>query len=251
MSAGCSRTSDRCDFDRDAKPLARADGDLGVPGWQGRVRRKTLLAQPVGGASTGSRGRRNTSRIVQHGTQSRSARAFSEAIGQMHGGTFGEISIWRVVCVSSDATRSAATPSEPVPAGVDYDLWTGPAPMKPFTKNRFHYNWHWIWDTGNGDLGNKAIHQIDAARLGPRCASADPRVGASVATSCSTTTRKRRTRSPAPSNSIDPAASEDDGDGSPPLDLEQRGRHPRRGCSAVTTRLAASSTDRKATCRRE
>ena len=38
-----------------------------------------------------------------------------------------------------------------MPAGVNYDLWTGPAPLKPFTRNRFHYNWHWIWDTGNGD----------------------------------------------------------------------------------------------------
>jgi predicted dehydrogenase len=53
-----------------------------------------------------------------------------------------------------------------VPAGVDYDLWTGPAPLKPFTKNRFHYNWHWIWDTGNGDLGNQGIHELDLARWG-------------------------------------------------------------------------------------
>jgi hypothetical protein len=55
---------------------------------------------------------------------------------------------------------------EPVPAGVHYDLWTGPAPLKPFTKNRFHYNWHWIWDTGNGEIGNQAIHEIDIARWG-------------------------------------------------------------------------------------
>jgi hypothetical protein len=55
---------------------------------------------------------------------------------------------------------------EPVPAGVHYDLWTGPAPLKPFTKNRFHYNWHWIWDTGNGEVGNQAIHEIDIARWG-------------------------------------------------------------------------------------
>ena len=44
-------------------------------------------------------------------------------------------------------------PDGPVPDGVDYDLWTGPAEMKPFNPNRFHYNWHWIWNTGNGDLG--------------------------------------------------------------------------------------------------
>jgi predicted dehydrogenase len=45
-------------------------------------------------------------------------------------------------------------------------LWTGPAPLKPFTRNRFHYNWHWIWDTGNGDLGNQGIHEVDVARWG-------------------------------------------------------------------------------------
>jgi predicted dehydrogenase len=45
-------------------------------------------------------------------------------------------------------------------------LWTGPAPLKPFTKNRFHYNWHWIWDTGNGDIGNQGVHEVDIARWG-------------------------------------------------------------------------------------
>ena len=49
---------------------------------------------------------------------------------------------------------------------MDYDLWTGPAPKRPFTKNRFHYNWHWFWDTGNGDLGNQGIHEMDVARWG-------------------------------------------------------------------------------------
>jgi predicted dehydrogenase len=58
------------------------------------------------------------------------------------------------------------TPESPLPAGVDYELWTGPAPLKPFTKNHFHYNWHWFWDYGNGDLGNQGIHQLDIARWG-------------------------------------------------------------------------------------
>jgi hypothetical protein len=56
------------------------------------------------------------------------------------------------------------TPVEPVPAGVDYDLWTGPAPKREFTRNRFHYNWHWFWDTGNGDIGNQGIHEVDICR---------------------------------------------------------------------------------------
>ena len=104
-------------------------------------------------------------RIVQHGTQSRSARALIEAVDHLHGGTFGEIYLARGLCFKRRDTIGRA-PSEPVPTGVDYDLWTGPAPLKPFTRNRFHYNWHWIWDTGNGDLGNQGIHQVDDARWG-------------------------------------------------------------------------------------
>jgi len=69
------------------------------------------------------------------------------------------------VCFKRRDTIGRA-PVESVPHGVDYDLWTGPAPLKPFTRNRFHYNWHWIWDTGNGDLGNQGVHQIDVARWG-------------------------------------------------------------------------------------
>jgi predicted dehydrogenase len=104
-------------------------------------------------------------RIVQHGTQSRSAPAMIEAMAHVHGGRFGDIYMARALCFKRRDTIGRA-PVEAVPAGVDYDLWTGPAPMKPFTKNRFHYNWHWLWDTGNGDLGNQGVHQVDAARWG-------------------------------------------------------------------------------------
>ena len=90
-------------------------------------------------------------RIVQHGTQIRSAPAAMEAIKRLHDGTIGEVYLARGLCFKWRDTIGRA-PSEPVPAGVHYDLWTGPAPLKPFTRNRFHYNWHWIWDTGNGDL---------------------------------------------------------------------------------------------------
>jgi predicted dehydrogenase len=51
-------------------------------------------------------------------------------------------------------------------ARVDYDLWLGPAPRRPFNPNRFHYNWHWHWDYGNGDTGNQGPHQFDVARWG-------------------------------------------------------------------------------------
>ena len=104
-------------------------------------------------------------RIVQHGTQSRSTSAQIDAIRQLHEGRFGELYLARGLCFKRRDTIGRA-PAEPVPGGVDYDLWTGPAPLKPFTRNRFHYNWHWIWDTGNGDLGNQGVHQMDVARWG-------------------------------------------------------------------------------------
>ena len=91
-------------------------------------------------------------RIVQHGTQIRSAPAIQEAIKGLHSGAIGDVYLARGLCFKWRDTIGHA-PEEPVPAGVHYDLWTGPAPLKPYTRNRFHYNWHWIWDTGNGDLG--------------------------------------------------------------------------------------------------
>jgi len=104
-------------------------------------------------------------RIVQQGSQLRSTPAAIEAIAHLHKGTFGEVYLARGLCFKRRNTIGRAM-AEQVPQGVDYNLWTGPAPLKPFTRNRFHYNWHWIWDTGNGDLGNQGIHQIDAARWG-------------------------------------------------------------------------------------
>ena len=104
-------------------------------------------------------------RIVQHGTQIRSAPAIQEAVKALHDGSIGEVYLARGLCYKWRDTIGHA-PQEPVPTGVHYDLWTGPAPLKPFTRNRFHYNWHWIWDTGNGDLGNQGIHQVDVARWG-------------------------------------------------------------------------------------
>jgi predicted dehydrogenase len=104
-------------------------------------------------------------RIVQHGTQIRSSAAVREGIEKIHQGVIGDVYLARGLCFKWRDTIGR-TPAEPVPAGVHYDLWTGPAPLKPFTRNRFHYNWHWIWDTGNGDLGNQGVHQVDLARWG-------------------------------------------------------------------------------------
>jgi predicted dehydrogenase len=104
-------------------------------------------------------------RIVQHGTNSRSGKAVIEGIQKMREGLIGEVYLSRGLCYKWRDTIGKAV-QEQVPAGVHYDLWTGPAPLKPFTKNRFHYNWHWIWDTGDGDFGNQGIHELDVARWG-------------------------------------------------------------------------------------
>lgn len=104
-------------------------------------------------------------RIVQHGAQTRSSESANEAIQHLKQGLIGEVYLARGLCFKRRNTIGR-TPVEPAPAGVDYDLWTGPAPVHSFTRNRFHYNWHWFWEYGNGDLGNQGIHQVDIARWG-------------------------------------------------------------------------------------
>ncbi len=104
-------------------------------------------------------------RVVQHGTQIRSATAIREAMQKLRDGIIGETYMARGLCYKWRDTIGRA-PVEAVPAGVDYDLWMGPAPQHAFTKNRFHYNWHWNWWYGNGDLGNQGVHQVDVARWG-------------------------------------------------------------------------------------
>lgn len=104
-------------------------------------------------------------RIVQHGTQIRSSTAARDMVQKMKNGLIGDTYMARGLCYKWRDTIGRE-PVQPVPAGVDYDLWTGPAPKHAFTKNRFHYNWHWNWTYGNGDLGNQGVHQVDVARWG-------------------------------------------------------------------------------------
>jgi predicted dehydrogenase len=108
---------------------------------------------------------RKYNRMVQQGSQIRSAKAVQEAVQKMREGLIGDVYMARGLCFKWRDTIGR-TPVAEVPAGVDYDMWTGPAPKRQFTQNRFHYNWHWFWDTGNGDLGNQGIHEVDVARWG-------------------------------------------------------------------------------------
>lgn len=108
---------------------------------------------------------RKTGLCVQHGTQSRSGGGIREAIQLLHEGGIGKVRCAKAINHQFREPIGRAS-EEPAPVGVNYDLWTGPAPLRPFTKNRWHYNWHWLWDFGTGDMGNDGVHQIDVARWG-------------------------------------------------------------------------------------
>ena len=108
---------------------------------------------------------RKHKKIVQTGTQCRSQPALIDAVSFIKAGGIGEVKLARGTCYKR---RKSIGPkgNYDVPASVDYDLWLGPAPMAPLTRSRFHYDWHWQTPTGNGDLGNQGIHQMDVARWG-------------------------------------------------------------------------------------
>lgn len=108
---------------------------------------------------------RKYNKIVQTGTQCRSQPGLIDAIKFIKAGGIGEVKLARGTCYKR---RKSIGPkgNYDVPASVDYDLWLGPAPMAPLTRRRFHYDWHWQTPTGNGDLGNQGIHQMDVARWG-------------------------------------------------------------------------------------
>ncbi len=106
---------------------------------------------------------RKYDRIVQLGTQRRSAPHFQSAAEFVRSGKLGKVPFARTWIAGHRPSIGHKKDGQP-PAGVDYDLWLGPAPERPFNPNRFHYNWHWNWDYGTGELGNNGIHALDAAR---------------------------------------------------------------------------------------
>jgi predicted dehydrogenase len=108
---------------------------------------------------------RKYNRIVQTGTQLRSHKGIQDAMAFIQSGRLGKVYMAKGLCYKP-RWSIGHKPDGPVPAGVDYNIWLGPAPERPFNENRFHYNWHWFWDYGNGDLGNQGIHQMDVARWG-------------------------------------------------------------------------------------
>ncbi|HUR58423.1 MAG TPA: Gfo/Idh/MocA family oxidoreductase [Opitutaceae bacterium] len=118
--------------------------------WEGR--------QMVGAA-------RKHGRIVQTGTQNRSSPLIRQATAELQAGALGPIRYGHAIMYRGrDSIGRVDTPM-PVPATLDYDLWCGPAPKAPLRRKQLHYEWHWFWDTGNGEIGNNGVHMMDICRL--------------------------------------------------------------------------------------
>ena len=108
---------------------------------------------------------RKYKRMCQIGSQSRSTPHVIEAMQALKDGIIGKVYMSKGLCFKRRKSIGRK-PDGPVPPGLDWDMFLGPAPMRPFNELRFAYNWHWFWDTGNGDLGNQGVHQMDIARWG-------------------------------------------------------------------------------------
>lgn len=108
---------------------------------------------------------RKLNRICQGGTQNRSNMALAEAVEYMKSGKLGDVKLARSIIYGGRGSIGPKGTYEP-PKNVDYDLWVGPAPLGPLTRKNLHYDWHWDWQTGNGELGNNNIHSIDICRWG-------------------------------------------------------------------------------------
>lgn len=102
---------------------------------------------------------------VQTGCQNRSINSVIEAMKFLHEGGIGEVYMAKGLCYKPRDSFGIAKDSTP-PATLHYEQWLGPAPYRPYNEKRVHYNWHWFWDTGNGDTGNQGPHQFDIARWG-------------------------------------------------------------------------------------
>jgi predicted dehydrogenase len=106
---------------------------------------------------------RRHNRIVQHGTQSRSSRDWAIAADVIKSGKLGKLLVSRALCYKPRGSIGIK-PDSSAPENLDFNLWLGPATQRPFNPNYVHYNWHWFWDFGNGDIGNQGVHQMDIAR---------------------------------------------------------------------------------------
>ena len=135
--------------------------------WAMQAGKDVYVEKPV--SKTVAEGRRmvqvarKTGRICQGGTQNRSSGAIAAAADYVRSGKLGKITLCRTLVYSGRGPIGSKGVYE-VPAGVDFNLWLGPGMQETLTRPNLHYDWHWVWDTGNGELGNNNIHYIDIVR---------------------------------------------------------------------------------------
>jgi len=102
-------------------------------------------------------------RVVQHGTQQRSSGGRASEIAAIQSEKYGKLLVSKGYCCKP-RWSIGFKPTKPAPKHLDFNLWLGPAPEQEYHENLVHYNWHWFWDTGNGDTGNQGVHEMDVAR---------------------------------------------------------------------------------------
>ena len=167
--------------------------------WAMQAGKDVYVEKPV--ATTSSRGAgwssspASTTRIVQTGTQSRSNPG-DEAGHRVHPpGKLGKVCLARGLCYKRRETRSARSPAPACRPERRLRPLVRPGPDEAVRREKFHYDWHWFWDYGNGDIGNQGVHQMDIAPLGPAARPPLPdAVSSSAAGSATRTTARRRTR---------------------------------------------------------
>ena len=108
---------------------------------------------------------RKYNRVVQAGLNMRSSSGTRSAVKYLHEGNLGDVYRSKAVIYKGRASIGK-TKDSPIPKGVHWDLFLGPAPYRPFNMNRFHYGWHFFWDTSTADMGNTGVHLIDVSRWG-------------------------------------------------------------------------------------
>ncbi|TWU13564.1 Alpha-N-acetylgalactosaminidase [Symmachiella macrocystis] len=101
--------------------------------------------------------------VVQHGTQRRSNAQLAGLVKEIQDGKFGKLKISYGYCCKPRGGIGHKSPTTP-PSNLNWDLWKGPAQIDQYHPNFVHYNWHWFWETGNGDMNNQGTHQLDVAR---------------------------------------------------------------------------------------